>query len=309
MGCDFERFGKGVGGKYETINLTFMKYTKEFEQAVKLAKKENLFLGYGNPNGKILMIGKEYAFEHKCEKNTKEFYDEIIKKREEENKNNILSWESNITENFEPDWNPNKQAEILNGNPYIMYWNQRNLQDQKLKNGQWNGGTSNTYLHYQKIYQNVFLNREKQTHINFQKEFFLTEMNDLPSKMSYPFSRLNELRKYFIDKRKPLFELPFFRNFPIIIIASGHYPRDYNFDIQKIFNVKYEKLIEIGNSWYNFHRSTDEKRMVIHTRQLSTSISTELIDALSNKIIKSLDKYPPHHILAYLPFFFASKLN
>src|SRR5690606_18800860 len=136
-----------------------------------------------------------------------------------------------------------------------------------------------------KLYQKVFLNGNKQERINFQKEFFITELNDFPSKKSYNHSRMNELRNGSIHKRKELFGKPFFKSFPVVVIATGHYPRNYGFDIERIFEVEWTKeTIPVRNSWYNAHYSSDNKRMLIHTRQLSTSVSNDLINALSNEI-------------------------
>ena len=41
-------------------NLIYM-YTQHFKEAVAYCKVNNLFVGYGNPNGKVLVIGKEAA--------------------------------------------------------------------------------------------------------------------------------------------------------------------------------------------------------------------------------------------------------
>jgi hypothetical protein len=168
-----------------------------------------------------------------------------------------------------------------------MYWNQRNLQNKKLKNGDWNFGTSNTYLQYQKIYQNIFNDSVKQENINFQKEFFLTELNDLIAKKDYNFNRLKELKQDFISKREVLFNLPFFKSFPIIIIASGHYSKQFNFNIEKTFEVEWTKeTLPVGKSWINLHYSTNSKnkKLLIHTRQLSTSVESELITKISDLI-------------------------
>lgn len=263
-----------------------MKYSKEFEDAVNFAKDQNLFLGYGNPNGKILMIGKEHYFNHNHKQDTKEFYQEIINSRNEDNRKNIHSWETNIKENYEFNWNIKIESYLDNSNALTAWWNQKNKQD---KNG--NGGTSNTYLHYQKIYQNVFLNSNTQSNINFQREIFTTELNDVPSGRSYNLLELKKMRTESIEKRKDLFRKHFFRTFPVVIIASGHYPRDYNFDIEDIFKVKFfEETKIVGKSWYNLHYSSDGKRMLIHTRQLSTSVSNELITSLSNEIKEFLNR-------------------
>lgn len=88
-----------------------------------------------------------------------------------------------------------------------------------------------------------------------------------------------------------MFNFPFFKSFPITVIASGHYSRDYNFDIQKTFEAEWIGYpTKVGKSWYNLHYSTDEKRLLIHTRQLSTSVSNDLIKELSNVIKEFLNK-------------------
>lgn len=258
-----------------------MNYSKEFKKAIDFSKENKLFLGYGNPNGKILVIGKEHYFNHSLKEDSPEFYEEILKARELENQNNFTSWNKNFENNFEPEWNPNQEFYCDNTNAFTAWWNQRNIQDDK----KGNCGTSNTYLYYQKLYQNVFLDGQKEERINFQKEFFNTELNDLPAKKDFNLPQLNKLKKKFIVKRQELFNLPFFKTFPVIIIASGHYPKKYNFDIEKIFEVTWDKKTKvIGKSWYNLHYSDDGKRILIHTRQLSTSVSKDLMEALSKEV-------------------------
>lgn len=270
-----------------------MNYSEEFKEAVKFSKCENLFLGYGNPNGKILMIGKEQYFDSKSKNDTDEFYNELLEKRKVVNQININSWLKNLEENFNPDWNSLKETNEINNNAQTIHWNQKNTPNKLLKTGNWNFGTSNTYLKYQKIYQNVFLNSIKQENIDFQKEFFITELNDLIAKKDYNFKRLKELKQDFISKREVLFNLSFFKHFPIVIIASGHYSRDFNFDIEKTFGVEWTKKIKIvGKSWINLHYSTnpDDNRLLIHTRQLSTSVTNELLEDIGNIIRAHLDK-------------------
>jgi phage-related tail fiber protein len=140
-----------------------MEYSEEFNEAVKFSNKNKLFLGYGNPNGKILMIGKEHYFNHSIEEDSLDFYKEILNARELENQNNFASWENNINNNFEPKWPLGQEFYCDNSNAFTAWWNQRNIQDDK----KGNCGTSNTYLHYQKLYQNVFLDGQKEERINF----------------------------------------------------------------------------------------------------------------------------------------------
>lgn len=262
-----------------------MKYTKEFKDAVKYSKEKNLFLGYGNPNGKVLMIGKEEYFKSKETSDTESFYEDILSQREKINIQNINSWLKNIEGDFQPVWSYDIERAVINSNAQTKYWGQRNILNTQLKNGDWNMGTSSTYKNYQKIYQNVFLDAKKEDHINFQKEFFITELNDLVAEKDFKFKRLTELKKQFITQRAKLLSLPFFKSFPVVVIASGHYSKDFQFDIEKTFEVTYVgEPVFVGKSWYNMHYSEGGKRIVIHTRQLSTSVTNELINAISNKI-------------------------
>ena len=74
-----------------------------------------------------------------------------------------------------------------------------------------------------------------------------------------------------------------------MIVAAGDYPEKYNFDMQQTFDVQWEgKTIEVGKYWYNLHFSKDNKRILIHTRQLSNSVSDELIAAIANEAKKFL---------------------
>lgn len=262
-----------------------MKYTEEFIEAAAYSNKNNLFLGYGNPNGKVLMIGKEEYYQSKETPDTESFYNEILSQREKINSENNNSWSSNIDDQFQPEWNNNLDRVFLNSNALTKYWGQKNILNRQLKNGDWNMGTSSTYKNYQKIYQNAFLGGKKEDYINFQKEFFITELNDLIAEKDFKFNRLAELKSGFINQRAELLSLPFFKTFPVVVIASGHYSKEFQFDIEKTFKVNYVgEPVFIGKSWYNIHYSENKDRIVLHTRQLSTSVTNELIDALSNEI-------------------------
>lgn len=259
------------------------KLSTEFLQSLIYCKKKNLFLGFGNPNGKVLVLGKEHYCFHNHPVGTEEFYNEILEIRSSDNKKNILGWEANVENHFVPDFDNTSFND--DSNPQIAWLNQNNKMNRSLKDGSPNLGTSGTYLNYQKIYQNLFLNGQKQEKINFQKMFFLSEMNDLPSKESYNLPRLNELRRLFIIERKSLFKLDFFRSFPVVIIASGHYAKNHDFDIEEVFDVKFTGETKfISNSWYNIHYSSDNKRIVLHTRQLSNAVENALLEAIQSEI-------------------------
>ena len=68
------------------------------------------------------------------------------------------------------------------------------------------------------------------------------------------------------------------------------YLRRYQIDLEKTFGVQWEgKTTEVGEkNWYNLHFSKDNKRILIHTRQLSNGVSNELITAIAAEAKKFL---------------------
>ena len=263
-------------------NLNYM-YTQAFKEAVAYCKANNLFVGYGNPNGKVLVIGKEAA--HIPQEETIE---NLEKKKEELFQSNVSQWEHILSTNEVPNYDGERP--ISHENPLYAYGNQFNKRNIRKEGKPYNDGTSSTYLNYEKLYEELFLQGEKLERINFQKEFFITEFSDYPTKESYKNEDIEALRKQSIEERKPLFAMPFFKEFPIVIVAANDYPRRYQIDLEQTFNVKWEgKTTEVGNkNWYNLHFSKDNKRILIHTRQLSNGVSNKLITAIANEAKKFL---------------------
>ncbi|NTE00492.1 hypothetical protein G6M26_23375 [Agrobacterium tumefaciens] len=264
-----------------------MNYSLELKNVVDFCNTQHLFLGFGNPNGRVLLIGKEQAFDHIHAPGTEEFLNEILENRQRENKTNIAAWKENIENNFIPEW---ENMPIGLTNPLYAWGSQLNVAN-KLKNKIGNGGTSNTYLKYQKLHQYLNNQKTKSDRINFQKDFFLTELNEIATKYSYGGKELKKIRNESIEKRKDLFRMDFFKCFPITIIAAGHYPRDYNFNIEHIFDVKFSgETTVVGRDYYNVHYNSDSNRIVIHTRQLSMAVTDELIEAIAEKCSPFLNR-------------------
>ena len=261
-------------------DLNYM-YTEKFKQVVQYCKENNLFVGYGNPNGKVLVIGKEAAHIGK-----EETTENLEKKKEELFQSNVSQWEHILSTNEVPNYDGERP--ISHENPLYAYGNQFNKRDIRKEGKPYNGGTSSTYLNYEKLYEQLFLQGEKLKKINFQKEFFITEFSDYPTKESYKNEDIEALRKQSIEERKPLFALPFFKEFPIVIVAAGDYPYLYHIDLEKTFDVIFKKEIKVGRDRYFLHFSKDNKRILIHTRQLSNSFSGELIVAIANEAKKFL---------------------
>jgi len=261
-------------------DLNYM-YTEKFKQVVQYCKENNLFVGYGNPNGKVLVIGKEAAHIGK-----EETTENLEKKKEELFQSNVSQWEQILSTNEVPNYDGERP--ISHENPLYAYGNQFNKKDIRKEGKPYNGGTSSTYLNYEKLYEQLFLQGEKLKKINFQKEFFITEFSDYPTKESYKNEDIEALRKQSIEERKPLFAMPFFKEFPIVIVAAGDYPSRYHINLEQTFDTVFQKEIKVGRDHYFLHFSKDNKRILIHTRQLSNSFSRELIPAIVKEAKKFL---------------------
>lgn len=237
-------------------------YTKEFNEIVDLF--QSTYIGMGNPKSKILILGKECAID--AEANHEQHKNEIH--------NNAYSWRNNIktSQTFDgvDDW---FNTNILN--PLHPYKGQRFLINPA------KGGTSSTWYYYQKLF-NLISAKKAGEKIDFFDNCFISELSDATAKSSNLAD--NELRKSSIIKRCELFKTDFFQQFPIVIIAAGHYCRDFNIDIEELFGVKWvAPTININNKWVNIHYNNNNSlpKLLIHTNQLSM-VSNELLEKIAD---------------------------
>jgi hypothetical protein len=73
--------------------MSIITYTSQFKEVLNQCKQNELFLGLGNPNAKILILGKEAAIDK--EKNPRHYEVEV--------KNNVKDWEKNSVNNKQLD--------------------------------------------------------------------------------------------------------------------------------------------------------------------------------------------------------------
>lgn len=258
--------------------MSIITYTSQFKEVLNQCKQNELFLGLGNPNAKILIIGKEAAIDK--EKNPRHYEVEV--------KNNVKDWEQNSVNNKQLDevlsWFTETTEQKYN--PLYPYKGQKNTLLRKKKvDGLivYNKGTSKTWHNYQKIADKIFNNNIKSNEVNFQENMFISELNQESAKYSHLVAK--EKREQSIAKRKPLFETTYFREFPITIVAVGHYVRDFNVNLEELFGVVYSPELSfvhskgLKNEFINIHFDSIEKptRLLIHTNQLSM-VSNELVN-------------------------------
>lgn len=252
---------------------------KVFKELVE-GNSANLYLGTGNPNSNILIIGKESAIDSVI--NKEQFEREIF--------NNANDWRRNLAENVSQELVDSWFSSNPNYNPLYPYKGQLNKIENN-KTGR-NGGTSKTFYNYQKLIDKIFNENQKSLYINFHENCFITELNSVTAEYSHLVDA--DERNSSIIKRQDLLAHSFYQSFPVIIIAVGHYVRDFTIDIQKLFNVKFDAetgTIPISKTNYiNLHYDdiANPSKIVIHTNQLSINITDVLLDQLAHKIKKIL---------------------
>ena len=240
-------------------------YKKRFQKTIELAcKKSNDFysknskksapnpnyIGFGNPNSKILIIGKELAFK-----------EDDLEQLQNESINNPYQWQQKINDEFIKETKGKK-----NFDPEMPY------DDYIPTKG------NHTWKLYEKLNQKIEKRHKVANKEIFKRNFFFTEMNTIPSKYS------NGLGKQIKNKRIELFkESDFFQSFKIVILAFGSYLKEK--EIKEIFQVDEGdySLNKSRNKLITYEDKTNNK-LIIHTRQLSVDTSNELLENIAKKI-------------------------
>lgn len=272
----------------------------EFREALEFCRKNNLYLGEGNPNAKILIIGQE------CASDKESLKEQGIECKDPDNelelcvvKNNLDSWDNilkieNLTTKIEAKKefvkSESKKAgleeNIVTKEFYPIYphlGQQCSFRTKATKKG-----TAPTWYFYQRLIDMILnkKSKDKTEIIDFHDKCFHTELSQIPLKGN---SNISEENKYnraeSIAKRIELFKMPFFKQFSIVIIGVGHYTRVNNFDIQDLFDVHFQgESIIVKSTWYNIHYQNEgSARILIHTRQLSNGVSYPLLKAIASE--------------------------
>ncbi|MCQ2607052.1 MAG: hypothetical protein MJ204_11015 [Bacteroidales bacterium] len=225
-------------------------YRPEFIDLLKNPRWQNAYIGQGNPNAKILIIGREHGFDS-------------IEQRHLEIEENYNQWIRIISgEDFSE----------LGYSPRHCYAQRR----QEFRIAPTTGGTSATWFVYQKMVNAIIPHRMVLNKLDFFKYSFITEFSAINRGNN---SHNNETdivaTATSIAERTPLLSSSFYRSFPIVILSCGDYFDHYKINIEEMFNVKWEgytREVVLGNgkkAWLNMHYSYDRKRIVIHTWQAS----------------------------------------
>lgn len=201
-----------------------MEYCPEFKELLNDPKWKGQYLGVGNPNAKILIVGKECGLDNKTLLYQKTFEqnwaDWISNDKTNTGFENIVEWE-NDNEIFEK------------YNPLFPFFRQKYKRLRKLKNGSFNGGTSCTWINYQKII-NLYRNRigvqENQDYIDFFKDCFITELSSVcrPNNKSISSEEKKKTESSIAERYVLIKETQFFHKFDTIIMVCGGYAKKLN---------------------------------------------------------------------------------
>lgn len=230
-------------------------YSQDFKEFVKNGIG-NYFIGTGNPNADILIVGKESAIS-KENVQGREFYHR-----------NAICWNEHIK---------NNTCEILN------YPVDENHIFRKEKS--WG---KNTWSKYQELKTVIYKNKKIPYHIDFLEKVFTTEINDAPEKNT------SKADKSSLNERKRLFEKSdFIQKFPVVVLACSNYIKNNDDvrEIDEIFKVTYcDKKVYSSMNWFFTHYNCDKTKLVIHTRQLSANVKTDLLKDMGKIIREHLKK-------------------
>lgn len=231
--------------------------TKNFIEFVEKGLNE-YYIGTGNPNSKILIIGKESAIEAN-DFQTLEWYN-----------NNSKDWKNHIE---------NNTCEVL----------EYHVDEKHPLRKSWG---KNTWSKYQRLSDYILEKETENFKVDFLNHIFTSEINDSPSKTTSKADKKN------ISCRKETLKISeFIQNFPVVLLACSDYITndENNREINDIFEVEYigdeigTKYYSAGN-WYFLHYNKGKTKLVIHTRQLSSNVNNELLIDLAEIIREHLNK-------------------
>ncbi|KEO71663.1 hypothetical protein [Anditalea andensis] len=210
------------------------------------------YIGKGNPNADILIIGKELAID------PIENTEAIVK----ESVNNTRQWKA-IIENGE------SIGEFDPRCPYGFYLPP---------------SSGATWNQYQRLNNLIFPENHSTEKSTFFDKFFLTEINTAPS-LNSPGRQALALTAM-SERIDTIRNNAFFQQFPIVIVAAGGY---WHIDqIKKAFGeeLQHDDRSLPQNKFIVFTHP-EKKKLVISTRQLSTSVTGVLVE----KIVGEIDEF------------------
>lgn len=156
------------------------------------------------------------------------------------------------------------------------------------------------WRNYQRLYECIKNDGSYNPHpekIDFEEFVFTTEMSGLVSSTNFGARKLPGHAEQLQWRKDNFFTDDFFKSFKVIVLACGNYLRNDGYDgaweINKIFDVTFDKNGEHhfskSNNFY-CHHSADGSRLVIHTRNLSSGVSRDMLVDMGKVIREHIER-------------------
>lgn len=226
-----------------------MKYSPEFKKLLDLLSENNQYVGLGNPNANILIVGKEPGSES----------------GKEHTHGSAKSWiEKKI------DYSDSYPAKENLRNYNHTWQKYQKLYELILSQSGMSAPQKNKY------------------DITFVENIFTTELSNLSAFNTKEAKALKDFQEELDLRKKSLFKSDFINDFPVVIIAASDnkYIETYRGEVCEIFGVKFDQEVDLGNSnkiWVHYAEEDSENypKLVLHTRQLTNGASNKLLEELS----------------------------
>ncbi len=231
-----------------------MKYSVEFNKLVKKSIENNQYIGLGNPNAKILFVGKEVGI----------------------SANSVVTYGSakswlNKDEDYSARFIP--KDNIKN---FRHTWQKyQKLYDLILENTQ-------------------IESDKKEYEITFVENVFATELSNLAAPTTNKAKQLDGFKVELDKRKELFWKSDYINNFSVIVITASDnaYIETYQGEVCKIFDVKFDKevLYSRSNKMWLHYSNNKTPKLVIHTRQLTNGASNKLMEGIANEITLFLKK-------------------
>ena len=235
----------------ELVKLSASKTREFYSKSENNGKPNPYYVGFGNPNARIVIFGKE-----------KGFNETNLKQLEYESINNPIEWENYVENNVVSNKNKFYKSENYI-NTFFPY-------SHSMKSG-------HTWNKYYKLIDIIYSQVSKNEN-DFLNHVFLSEINYKPSKISV-------IKKVDFNEREAIIKSSFFKSFDVIILACGNYLNKSQ--IENMFNVTYvESILKPRENIFIYKNS---KQIVINTRQLSMDASNDLLTKIATLVKSNLN--------------------
>ena len=239
-----------------------MHYSKEFNELIETSIEGGQYVGLGNPNAKILIVGKEAGSPVGVESTH----------------GSVTAWK-------------NKGDYCVRFKP---------IEDKiRSKRHTWQKYQKLYEMILDKLKIEEKVQKEEEYEITFVGNIFTTELSNLPAPKTIEAKKQDSFKAE-LEKRKAVFwKSEFIKQFPIVIIVAldNKYIETYSGEVCELFDVQLSHQNIGDNSdkcWIHYaeeHKNSIFPKIVIHTRQLTNGASNELLDKIAGEVKEFVERY------------------